>query len=78
MHLPENGLQALRNIVDSHIEAVALSGNFFLVIKEDGKSGSHLINTLATALALSTESIRPDDYIAGTAVIVPSFVLESR
>lgn len=77
--LPEvNSLQALRDILDGgHIEAVALPGRRYMVFKAEGKSGPHFINKLATHLAQNAESIGHDDYIAGTAVIVPSSSLTS-
>lgn len=77
--LPDQQLAALdtlRHLVGGPIEVVPLPGRKYLVINEEAKDFPHFINTTATELAQAAESILPNDYIAGTAVIVDTTVLE--
>ena len=69
-------LHTLQDLVGGPIEARPLPGRKYIVLNEDAKLGFHFQNEVATDLALKAESIQPDDYIAGTAVIVDSSVLE--
>ncbi len=63
-------LRILREIVGGDIEVVPLLGRRYLVIDEDGKDKAHRPNDFATWLAHQSESITPEDYIAGVAIIV--------
>ncbi len=69
-------LHALQDLVGGPIEARPLPERKYLVLNEDAKLDFHFRNEIATELALKAESIQADDYIAGTAVIVDSSVLE--
>ena len=69
-------LHTLQDLVGGPIEAIPLPERKYLVLSEDAKQDFHFRNEIATELALKAESIQPDDYIAGTAVIVDSSVLE--
>ena len=69
-------LDTLRSLVGGPIETVPLPNGKYLVINEEAKDLPHFINATATELAHAAESIQPDDYIAGTAVIVNTAVLE--
>ena len=42
----------------------------YLVVSESAKEGLHVINRYATQMALESESILPDDYLAGTVLLV--------
>ena len=71
--LPEDEearLRQLQELVGGCIEVVALPGERYMVINENGKDGPHMINHSATAIAHEAEAIMPSDYIAGVAVIV--------
>lgn len=74
--LPLAVLDTLRNLVGGPIESVPLPNGKYLVINEEAKYLPHFINATATELARAAESIQPNDYIAGTAVIVHTAVLE--
>ena len=69
-------LRQLQELVGGHIETVSLPGERCMVINENGKDGPHMINNTATAIAHEAQSIMPNDYIAGVAVILPIEVLE--
>lgn len=73
---PKDRMQALQQIVGGYIEVVPLPNRRYLVINEDAKLVHHEVNQLATDTAQAAQSIRKDDYIAGTAVIVPAEVLQ--
>ena len=68
----EARLRQLQKLVGGYIEAVALPGERYMVINENGKDGPHMINHTATAIAHEAEAIMPSDYIAGIAVIIPA------
>lgn len=68
-------LATLREIVGGDIEVVPLLGRRYLVIDEDGKRKAHRPNDFATWLAHESESITPEDYIAGVAVVVSAQTL---
>lgn len=72
----EARLRQLQELVGGCIEAVALPGERYMIINENGKDGPHMINNTATAIAHEAQSIMPSDYIAGVAVILPVEVLE--
>ena len=72
----ESRLRQLQELVGGYIEAVSLPGKRYMVINENGKDGPHMINNPATAIAHEAQSIMPNDYIAGVAVILPVEVLE--
>lgn len=77
--LPEDEdgrLRQLQELVGGCIEAVALPGERYMIINENGKDGPHMINHTATAIAHEAEAIMPTDYIAGVAVILPAEVLQ--
>ena len=69
-------MRQLQELVGGHIETVSLPGERCMVINENGKDGPHMINNTATAIAHEAQSIMPNDYIAGVAVILPIEVLE--
>jgi hypothetical protein len=69
-------LRQLQELVGGYIETVSLPGERCMVINENGKDGPHMINNTATAIAHEAQSIMPNDYIAGVAVILPIEVLE--
>lgn len=71
---PDDRINQFEAILGGHPEAVALPGNY-LVIDENGKDGEHKINAVATALAHNYEVIRPNEYIAGAAILVPRYAL---
>lgn len=72
----EARLRQLQDLIGGYIEAVALPGDRYMAINENGKDGPHMINHTATAIALEAQAIMPSDYIAGVAVIVPAEVLQ--
>ena len=77
--LPEGEMAAmdtLRLLVGGPLEVLPLPSQKYLVINEDARQAPHFINQTATALAHSAETIAPDDYVAGTAVIVNTLILE--
>ena len=77
--LPEDEearMRQLQQFVGGFIEAVALPVGRYMLINEKGKDGPHMINHTATAIAHEAQSIMPDDYIAGVAVILPAEVLQ--
>ena len=76
--LPEDEearLHQLQEMVGGYIEGVALSGDRYMIINENGKEAPHMINHTATAIAHEAEAIMTSDYIAGVAVILPAEVL---
>lgn len=72
---PQARLILLREIVGGNIEAVPLSSERHLVMNADGKLQDHKVNITATMMASINESIMPDDYIAGPAVLVYTEIL---
>ena len=64
-------LAALQKLVGGNIEVVPLPGTRYLVLNAEGKILSLSPNPIATKLAHDAESIRIDDYIAGTAILAP-------
>jgi hypothetical protein len=72
----ERRLECLQDIVGGPVEGIPLPDGRYLFLSENGKDGPHLVNTMATAIAHEAESIQKSDYIAGTAVILPSEALE--
>lgn len=68
--------ECLQDIVGGPIEGIPLPEGRYLFLNENGKDGSHLVNTMATAIAHEAESIQKGDYIAGIAVVLPSEALE--
>lgn len=69
-------LTFLQEIVGGFIETVPLPEGRYLVFAADEKLDLHFVNTLATALAHASESIMPDDYVAGTAIVIPQAFLQ--
>ena len=72
--LPEDEitrLRAIQELVGGHIALVPIVGSRYLVASESAKDKPHTINQTATALAHECESIQPDDYLAGTVLLVP-------
>ncbi len=69
-------LRELQSLVGGCIEAVSLPDGRYMMLNENGKDGSHMINHTATAIAHEAEAIMPTDYIAGIAVILPQEVLQ--
>lgn len=63
-------LEFMRAVIGGYLEVVPLHGNRYLVFDEDGKGKALPPNDFATWLAHDSESIRSDDYIAGTALVV--------
>lgn len=72
---PQSRLLLLREIVGGNIEAVPVSSERHLVMNADGKLQDHKVNITATMIASISESIMPDDYIAGPAVLVYTEIL---
>lgn len=72
----EPRLRELQSLVGGCIEAVSLPGDRYMVLNENGKDGTHMINHTATAIAHEAEAIMSTDYIAGVAVILPQEVLQ--
>ncbi len=71
--LPEEEGERLRRIqevVGGHLEVVPIPCGRYLVVSESAKEGLHVINRYATQMALESESILPDDYLAGTVLLV--------
>lgn len=68
-------LKQLQNLVGGFVEVVALPGDCYAVINENGKNGPHQVNHLATAIAHKHEAISPLDYLAGTVVLAPRHAL---
>lgn len=66
----EARMHKLQGIVGGYIEAVALPGRRYMVVKENGKDGPHTINQTATAIAHEAQAIMLSDYIAGPAVVI--------
>ncbi len=60
----------MQEVVGGHLEVVPIEGNRYLVFSESAKDGLHIINRFATQMALESESILPDDYLAGTVLLV--------
>lgn len=69
-------LRTLQELVGGCIEGVPLPDGRYMLVNENGKDSFHVINQVATDLALLAEAIMADDYIAGTAVILPAEALE--
>lgn len=69
-------LTMLKELVGGYVQAVSLPGDRFMVLNEEGKTRPHAANETATAIARVAESILPDDYIAGVAVIIPRAALQ--
>ena len=74
-HSADARLSKLQEVVGGSIEVVPLLGKRYLVINEEGKMAAHRPNDFATWLAHESESITPEDYIAGVAVVVSATVL---
>lgn len=72
---PQSRLLRLREIVGGNIEAVPVKSGRHLVMNADGKLQDHKVNIMATMIASISESIKPDDYIAGPAVLVHTEIL---
>lgn len=72
---PQERLLLLREIVGGNIEAVPLNPERHLVMNANGKLQDHKVNITATMIASINESIMPDDYIAGPAVLVYTEIL---
>ena len=72
---PQARVHLLREIVGGNIEAVPVSSERHLVMNADGKLQDHKVNITATMIASINESIMPDDYIAGPAVLVYTEIL---
>lgn len=72
---PQERLLLLREIVGGNIEAVPLNPERHLVMNANGKLQDHKVNITATMMASINESIMPDDYIAGPAVLVYTEIL---
>lgn len=72
---PQARVLRLREIVGGNIEAVPVSSERHLVMNADGKLQDHKVNITATMIASINESIMPDDYIAGPAVLVYTEIL---
>lgn len=71
--LPEAEAERLRRmqeVVGGHLEVVPIPCGRYLVVSESAKDGLHVINRYATQLALESESILPDDYLAGPVLLV--------
>lgn len=71
--LPEDDLPRLRKmqeLVGGHLEVVPVPGGRYLVASESAKDGPHVVNHFATQVAREAESILPDDYLAGTVLLV--------
>lgn len=60
----------MQEMVGGHLEVVPIQGSRYLVFSESAKDGLHVINRFATQMALESESILPDDYLAGTVLLV--------
>lgn len=75
LDLAADYLAELRAVVGGNLETVPLPHACYLVFREMGKSIPHEPNMLASGLARRAQSITGDDYIAGTAVIVPQELL---
>ncbi len=63
-------IRRMQEVVGGHLEVVPVPGSRYLVVNESAKDGPHAINRFATQLALEAESIPPDDYLAGTVLLV--------
>lgn len=77
--LPEDShacLNLLQSLVGGPLQALPLPGRRYMLINDEGAMVPHQPNPIATMLAQEAQSIHRDDYIAGTAVIVPAKVLE--
>ena len=71
--LPENDqmrLDHMRELVGGSLETVPVSGHRYLVFSESAKDSTHVVNRMATALALADGSIQTHDYLAGTVILV--------
>lgn len=76
--LPQGGaerLAFLQDRVGGFIEVVPLTNGKYMVLHEEEKIRPHQINESATLMAHAASSIRLDDYIAGTVMVVPKSVL---
>lgn len=63
-------LSRMQEVVGGHIEVVPIPCGRYLVVSESAKDGLHVINRYATQMAHESESILPDDYLAGTVLLV--------
>lgn len=68
-------LLKLKLLVGDTLEVVPLTDQRLMVLHGEAKNQPHFVNATATLLAREAQSIPPDDYIAGTAVIVPRTAL---
>lgn len=68
-------LTYLQDKVGGYIEVVPLPNERYMVLHEDEKLRPHQINESATLMAHAAESIRRDDYIAGTVIVIPKSAL---
>lgn len=64
-------LRLLKLLVGEPLAVVPLPNERLMLLHEEAKNQPHFVNVQATLLALEAQSIPPDDYIAGIAVIVP-------
>lgn len=71
---PQNGtdfaLVEAQTLVDGPVEVIRLSCGQIMIVHEEGKYCKEK-NGIATRIALFEESIMPNDYICGNAVICP-------
>lgn len=63
-------LRAIQDAVGGFIEVIPVPGHRYLIACETAKIGPHVINRIATEMALEAESIQPTDYLAGTVMLV--------
>ena len=68
-------VEASTILPNGEVDSVALLGERYFVINENGKDGLHMINHTATVIAREEDTIMPSDSIAGVAVILPAEVL---
>lgn len=71
--LPESDdvrLQRIQEAVGGLLEVIPVPGRRYLLVSESAKDGPHVINRIATQMAREAESIPPDDYLAGTVLLV--------
>ncbi len=69
-------MQTLKELVGGPLEVVPVPGARYMVFWEDAKLGPHCVNETATVIARETESILPDDYLAGVVVLVSKEALD--
>lgn len=65
-------LAQLQEAVGGFVEVIALPGNRYLVVNEDGKMLNLPINVAATQLAADAGRLARGDFIVGNALLVPA------